>query len=902
MEAAGDGDGGCTERAGGGDMNPVGYMHSAFSRWFHRDETAQELQEELRSHIAHRADDLQRGGLTRAEAERRAKIEFGSSEHYREETYAELGGSYLQVLMQDVRFAARVLRKTPGFTIAAVLTLALAIGANAVVFSILNAFIIRPLNVANPQRLFGLWRTGANMSESYPDYLDLRDRNHTFDDLVAWNLVETGLDTGGTPSRAFVDEASGNYFDALGVQPYLGRLFHAADEHGPSSAPYLVLTYAYWRTHFKADRGVIGRVVRLDKHPFTIIGVSPPRFNGTLLFFQPDGFVPIVDHAMFGSEELTDRGSRWVFMTLGHLKPGVSKAQAIADLNSIGAGLAKNFPKDDASMKSFTLAQPSMYGDYVGGPVRAFLGGLMLLSGLILLAACANLGGLFAARAADRSREVALRLALGSTRKRILRSLFTEAVLISLAGGAVGLAGGVAALKALSAWQPFSRWPLQLNVNPDARVYAAALLMALASGFLFGAVPVKQVLRTNAYEIIKAGSSARAGKRITTRDALLVVQIALCAVLVTSSLVAVRGLARSLHNDFGFAIENRLLVNADLDMAAYSGDRVPAMQKRMMKEVATIPGVRSVAFADTVPLSEGGNNAQVFTDATTDLSPSKVAAEVDLYKVSPEYFRAAGTSLVIGRDFTWQDNKNAPRVAVVNGEFVRKLFGSAAGAMGRFFKLQDGTRVQVVGIAQDGKYDSPTEEPQAAIFVPILQMPSTSTYLVVQSSGDPLLLANAIRMKLRGLDAALPVLIQTRLQSLDVRLFGPRMATVALGVLGLMGAMLSVTGIFGMAAYSVSKRLKELGIRVALGAQRAEILQAALGRAVKLLAIGSAAGLILGILASHVLAYIVYQATPRDPLVLAGVVLAMAVLGLVATWLPAQRALSVNPLVLLREE
>ena len=870
--------------------------------FFRRGKLCDDLSEEMRLHIEERTEQLMGEGMGRTEAERQARLAFGNRTLLEERSCEVWQWPTIDSILADVRFALRQLRKSPGFTFTGVFTLALAIGANSVVFSILNAFIIRPLNVANPQRLFGLWRTSANMAESYPDYLDLRDRNRTFDDLVAWNMVETGLDTGRNPSRAFIEEASGNYFDAFGIQPYLGRLFHPSDEHGPNSAPYLVLTYAYWQTHFGGDRGVIGQVVQLDKHPFTIIGVSPPRFNGTLLFFQPDGFMPIVDHAMFGPEELTNRGNRWVFMTLGHLKPGVTKAQAVADLDSIGADLAKTYPKDDASMKSFALAQPSMYGDYVGGPVRAFLGGLMLLSGLILLAACANLSSLFAARAADRSREVALRLALGSTRKRILRALFAEAVLISLVGGAVGVACGVALLQALSAWQPFSHWPLQLNVNPDATVYAAALLMALASGFLFGAVPIRQVLRTNAYEIIKAGSSAKANKRITTRDVLLVVQIAICAVLVTSSLVAVRGLARSLHNDFGFSIEDRLLVNANLEMAAYNGDRVPAMQKRMIEEVATIPGVQSVAVADGVPLAEGGGSAHVFTDATTDLIPSKVAADVDVYKVSPEYFRAAGTSLVNGRGFTSQDDKYAPRVAVVNGQFARKLFGSTAGAIGEHFKLQDGTRVQVVGIAEDGKYDSPTEEPQTAMFVPILQMPSASTYLVVQSSGDPLPLANAIRMKLRGLDAGLPVLIQTRLQSLDVRLFGPRMATIALGVLGLMGAMLSVTGIFGMAAYSVSKRLRELGIRIALGAKRTEVLQAALGRPLKLLAFGSATGLVLGVLASRVLSLIVYQATPRDPLVLGGVVVAMLLLGLIATWIPAQRAISVDPLILLRED
>jgi ABC-type antimicrobial peptide transport system permease subunit len=273
-----------------------------------------------------------------------------------------------------------------------------------------------------------------------------------------------------------------------------------------------------------------------------------------------------------------------------------------------------------------------------------------------------------------------------------------------------------------------------------------------------------------------------------------------------------------------------------------------------------------------------------------------------MFKISPEYFHAAGTALLSGRTFTWHDDENSPRVAVVNREFARKIFGSVSNAMGGYYKMPDGTRTQVVGIAEQGKYGSLTEDPQPAMFLPILQSPSSSTWLVVRSDRDPQQLGPAIREKLRDLDAGLPVYIQTRYQGLDTALFGPRMATVSLGVLGLMGAMLAVTGIFGMAAYSVSKRLRELGIRVALGAQRKEVLRAALGRAVKLLAIGSAAGLLLGILASRVLAFVVYQATPHDPLILAGVVLAMALLGLLAAWIPARRALSADPMILLREE
>ncbi len=809
----------------------------------------------------------------------------------------------MTTLLQDLRFALRQLRKSPGFTITAVLTLTLAIGANAVVFGVLNALILRPLNVPQAESLFVIQHGSDGGSHSYPDYLDLRQRNRSFDDVAVFAIRQSGLDTGKDPSNVWQYETSGNYFDVLRIQPYIGRFFHASDEHGPNSAPYIVLSYAYWHSHFQDDRTVVGRVVRLNRHPFTILGVAPPGFQGTILFFASDIFLPLVNHEQLTGEKLLNgREIHWMFEMVGHLKPGVTPAQATADLNSVDSYLKKSYPKEEDNA-SYTLARPGLHGDYLGGATRAFLTGLMLLSGLILLAACANLGSLFGARAADRSREVALRLALGSSRNRILRQLFTESVLLSLAGGVAGLVASILLLRWLSVWRPVPQFPLHVPVSPDANVYLLALVLALVSGVLFGIVPVRQILRANPYEIVKAGSTGAFGRRITVRDVLLVVQIAICAVLVTSSMVAVRGLMRSMHSNFGFDPRNAMLVDIDLTAAGYSGERVPAMQRRMIDAIQAIPGVDSVGSVNWPPLElPGGWQGMVYTDTTTDLSPSNAAADPYLYNVTPDYFRASGTSLLAGRAFTWHDDTNTPRVAVVNPEFASKILGSVPDAVGRYFKMRDGTRVRVVGLVEDGKYKNLTEDQQPAMFLPLLQSPASWTWLVVRSSRDPLQLAAAMRSVLRDIDPGMVLAIRPWSTELGGILFPSRMATVSLGVLGMMGAMLSITGIFGMAAYSVSKRLKELGIRVALGAQRKEVLQAALGRALKLLAIGSAAGLLFGILASRVLAFIVYQATPRDPLVLAGVVLAMLLLGLVATWIPAQRALSVNPLILLREE
>jgi predicted permease len=884
-------------------MNLFDSLRFRLSALFHRSQLNAEMEEELRSHVQHRADDLVRSGFSRGEAERRACIEFGAREKYKEEIHQELGGNFVSSVAQDARFALRVLRKSPGFTTAAILTLALAIGANSVVFGVLNALILRPLDVPKADTLFMLQHGyGVGSQQSYPDYLDLRDRNHSIEDLVAWNANNASLDSGGDPSRIWMEETSGNYFDALKLKPFLGSYFHASDERGLNSAPYLVLTYSYWQDHFQSDPGVVGRVVRLNKHPYTVIGVAPPGFQGTLMFFNPAVFVPIVNHPQFGGDdEMTARGTRWLFMLMGHLKPGVSRAQAVADLNAVGAEIQRVYPRDTGKL-TFNLTRPNLYGDYLGRPVAAFMAALMMLAGLILLAACANLGSLFAARAADRSRELALRLALGSSRKRILRGLFTEAMLISFAGGAIGLAVSILLLSALSAWRPFTRWPIHLAIAPDAKVYAVAVLLAVLSALLFGAVPVRQVLRTNPYEVVKSGSTTIAGRRLGAREVLLVVQIAICAVLVTSSLVAVRGLARSLHSDFGFDVQNSMLVETDLSMVGYTPERAALMEKRMADGIAAISGVESVGVTDHAPLGDGSDDTPVFADSTTDLRAPNAADDPTRFSISPTYLHAANTTLIAGRGFTDHDDKNSPQVAIVNRHFANRLYGSVANAVGRHFKLPKGTRIEVIGVVEDGKYNDLTEGPTSAIFVPLSQSPSSSTSIVVHSNRDPEEVSETIRNLLRRMDSELPVYIATRYKDLDTQLFPPRMATLSLGVLGAMGAMLSITGIFGMAAYSVSKRMKELGIRMALGAQRREVLGAALGRAMKLLAFGSSAGLLLGLLASRVLASIVFQATPRDPLVLAGVVIAMALLGLLATWVPAQRALSINPMTLLREE
>ncbi len=805
-------------------------------------------------------------------------------------------------MANDLKFTVRKLVKSPGFALTAILTLAIGIGANAIVFSILNALILRPVDLPGAQDLYMVQRF-QGPSQSYPDYRDLRDRNRSFDGLLLFQIIgPVGIDTGSHPSTAWPYLTSGNYFDLLGVQPHLGRFFHAFDEKGANSAPYVVLSYAYWHSHFHDDPGVIGRRIEINKHPFSIIGVGPKGFRGTELFFAPSFWIPVVEQPLVqGFNSLDNRGDHSP-MLVARMKPRVTPAKATADLNAIGAWMSKTYPGEDEGIK-FTLARPGLLGDFFGGPARAFMAGLMLLAGLILLAACANLGSLFAARAADRAKEVALRLALGSRRGSILRQLLTEAVLVSLAGGAIGLGGGVLILRLLSTWQPIPDIPINIPVNPDIRTYAVAFVLALLSGLLFGMVPVRQVLRADPWQVIRTGeSSGAAMKRITLRDLLLVFQVAICAVLVTSSIVAIRGMARSLHSNYGFHPENVVLFESDMLMAGYTEDRVPQMQHRIIDALAAIPGVTSVGYVNQLPLGIGGSDSYVYTDATTDYRPTNYAADAMRYDISPGYLAAAGTQLLAGRNLSWNDDAKAPTATLVNRQFANKVFGSVNKAVGGHFKYWDGKRAEVVGVVEDGKYRTLTEDQQPAMFFSFLQQPSAATFIAVRSERSTQDLVPAIERSVHGLDAGLPVSLRTWTQELDGALFTARVATVALGVLGLLGAMLAATGIFGMASYVVSRRMRELGIRVALGAGRRDVLGTALGRALRSLAIGSAAGLVLGVLATRVLSFIVYQATPKDPLVLGGVTLTLLLLGLLATWIPARRALAVDPLVLLRDQ
>ena len=808
----------------------------------------------------------------------------------------------MQNLLRDVRYAVRQLRKSPGFAVTAVLTLALGIGANVVVFSVLNALVLKPLNVPHSENLYNIARKPVGWdTQSYPDYRDYRDRNSTFSGIAAYNMAEAGISKGTLVTKSFGFEASGNYFDLLGVRPALGRFFHAGDERGPNSAPYIVLSNNFWHTHFNGNPAIVGRQVDVNEHPYTVLGVAPKSFYGTEIFMSPDFWVPMVNEPQIEGDNFLEQRSNHRVWLVGRLKPGVTKQQATENLNAIASQLKKQYPAADDGLQA-RLVKPGLMGDVLSGPIHAFLLGIMLLALLVLLAACANLGSIFAARAADRSRELAIRLAVGSSRMDMLRQLLTESVLVSLLGGVAGTFLAAALLQALGRWQPFADFPTHVPVAPDWVVYAVALLLSVGSGVLFGLLPARQIWRTDAAQVMKSGASTvTTFRNFALRDVLLVVQIALCTLLVTASLVAVRGMQRSMRAPLGVQPQGVTLATGDLDMANLTGDQVRTAQKRMIDAVERIPGVTAVGTSNAAPPSVLGGDKVVYRQGTADFRISNSVLDAMYFSISPGYLHAAETRLLAGRDFTWHDDAKAPKVAIVNETFARKMFGKSS-AIGEPFLLYGGTLYQIVGVVQDGKYRTLTEAPQPAMFFPVAQMPNSSTTLVVRTNLGAAEIAEDLQRTLSGVAPDVPFTIQSWRSALGLIYFPAQVAAAALGIMGLLAAMLAVTGIFGMAAYSVSKRMKELGIRVALGAQPVQLMRSALGRPLMLLLGGSVAGLVLGALASRLLAQIVYEATPRDPLVIGGVLVTMAVLGLLATWIPARRALRIDPIQLLREE
>jgi len=803
-------------------------------------------------------------------------------------------------LWQDLRLAARRLARDRGLAVLAIVTLALGVGANTVVFSFLHALILRPLPIAQPESVFFV-QSSTTFTHSLPNYRDLRDRNRTLSELAGYRLAWMALDMGSGASQAWGYLATGNYFQLLGIQPAAGRFFGPEDDVQPGGSPHAVLSYAFWQRQFDGDPAVVGNTVRINGLPYTVVGVAPRDFYGTEVFFRPNLWVPMTMQPQIEGWSALDARRVDNTSVVGRLRDGVTREQAEADLNAVATVMASENPDINGRLR-LALATPGLWGDMLRGPVSAFVGGVMALAALVLLAACANLASVLAVRVIDRFRELAIRTSIGATRIQIFRQIGTETLLLCMTGGAAGLIVAAVVLRVLSWWQGPMGLPIQVDVSPDASVFGFAIAVSLTAALFAVMAPARRASRCNAVDLMRQTTSPAGFRRWSSRDALLGIQLALCCVLVTACFVSLRGLTQALALPLGFDPRGVTVSIFDLRAAGYTPAEGLALQTRALDTVRVLPGVTEVAYANALPLTPEQSSTAVFRESTADFGPAS-AISVAYYHVSPGYFQVMRTRLLAGREFNAFDTPVSPRVAIVNETFARQVVGTPD-AVGRRFRMGPGPNDvrEIVGVVDAGKYFSLSEEPRPTVFWPAAASYNSARVIVVRSTLPPAEVASQLRRVVRDLDPRIPLQADGPLTEANALFFLPaRAATIALGAFGLLAISVALTGIYGLAAHSVSARVREIGIRLAVGARSYDVLRSILGRTAVILAAGACVGIAAGMAVSQLLTAVVYHASPGDPLVLTAVAGTMTLVGLGAAWVPARRALAIDPAQTLRE-
>ena len=867
---------------------------------FRKERGDQELDEELHGFLEMAAEEKMKQGMSRQKALRAARLERGSLEVTKEIVRSAGWESFVETGWRDVYFAIRVLRKSPGFTFVAILTLALGIGANAVVFSVVNALLLRPMPVEHPEELAFLENEHYGPSQSYPDYKEIRDRNQTFTGLVGYRIAPMDLETNTGAERIWGYLATGNYFDVLGIKPALGRFFRQSDDLHPGASPYAVVSYTLWQSRFGSDPAIVGKTISINRLPYTVLGVAPPDFHGTEFFYWPEIWVPMMMQPQIeGGSSWLDNRNTWNTFVIGRLKPDVFPAQAEADLNTTAAELARQYPAENEGLR-FRLAKPGLVGNLIGGPARAFALGVLVLAALVLLAACTNLASMLTARATDRQRELAIRLAIGAGRGRILRQVLIETLLLSLVGGGSGFVLATLLAQALSRWRAPIDFPVQFNVNPDWRVFLFALLVSIFASVLFGSAPAWRASRTDPNAVLRGSPTGWRARSLGFRDILVALQVALCFVLVAGCLLSLRGLQQALRLNLGFKPQHVSVAGFDLGLAGYSEEQGRVFQQRVLEAIQRLPGVQSASYSNSVPLSIDQSQDGVYPADKADLRPSDVV-DATRYQVSPGFFKTLGTKLLAGRDFNWHDDAASPSVAIVNLAFAKRVMNTEDPIGKRFRNGLNGGLIEVIGLVEDGKYGSLTESHVPAVFWPMLQVHNSTTTIEVRSPRSATEMISEVRGAIRQLDPELPLYGTGSLeQMLGFAFFPRRVAAIALSAFGVLAMVLAATGIHGLVAYVVSRRTHEIGIRMALGASPAQVLQHVMGKTAALVVLGSFVGLVLAMAMGQVIASVVYGAQLRDPIVMLCVLFTIALLGFFASWSPARRATRIEPTVALR--
>jgi predicted permease len=805
----------------------------------------------------------------------------------------------------DLRLALRRLRQNPTFSAVAVLTLALGIGANTAIFSVINAVLLRPLPVAHASEIVSLnEHLGGDTfpTLSYPNYRDLRDRNTVLSGMMAYRFLPASLGLPGNNRRVWGYLVTGNYFELLGVGAARGRVFRPDDDLRPGGHPVAVLTWPCWQQRFGGDPAAVGRTVKFNGMDFTILGVTPPGFFGTELYFAPDVFFPMMMQKQLegGGGYLENRDAGNIFVA-GRLKPGVTVARAEAGLNGVARGLAQQYPKEDGGLR-IVLTPPGLAGNYIRGAVIGFAAALFGVSCLVLLVACTNLASMLMARAADRRKEIALRLAVGAGRGSLVRQLLTENLVIAVLGGAGGVMLALWITDALAGWRPPTDIPLTIGAAPDGRVFLFALMVSALTTLLFGLLPALQAARTNLVSALKNEAISERLRHWQLRDYMVATQVGLSAVLLVCSVLVVRSLQRALDAPIGYNPKGAVTASFDLNIQGYSEARGREFQRRLLDKVRAIPGIESSAVVDWLPLTLNSSSDAAYIEGERVPKPTEAPMAYS-FSVSPDYFRTMQTKLLMGREFDSRDKQDGTRVAVVNKAFADRLLRGKDPIGKRFRTSPDGKPIQIVGVAEDGKYFSLSEPRKLAWWGPAEIWYASNATLVARTNLNAPQALRLIQDAAKDLDPALPLYSAgTLAQRLDLPLFPARMAALALGAFGALALILAATGIYGVMAYAISRRTREIGIRMAIGASQGQVLAIVARRALLLIGSGTLAGLALALAAGRFLERILYGVRPTDPLTLGIVLLLMLAIAALACWIPARRAIRINPVTALRQE
>jgi len=832
----------------------------------------------------------------------------------------------MENLWQDLRYGFRVLRASPGFAAVAVLSLALGIGANTSIFSVVNAALLRPLPVTEPDRLvfvFNGSRTNPWGVSSYPDYLDYRDKNEVFSDLLTYSGITMSARADDETDLLSGSIVSGNFFDALGVRAALGRTFSSEEDLIPNTHPVAVISHGLWERRFGSNRRIIGQQLALNGHAFTIIGVAPSGFSGPEVLENNDIYVPMMMQALvrpprggfsgdMNPDLLGRRGSRWLSI-IGRLKPGVTPEQAQAGMTQLAAGLEQAYPEQNrntiATLFPVSKGNPQAYTQLI-----SVAGLLLAVVAIVLLIACANVANLLLARASARRKEIAVRLAMGATRSRLVRQLLTESVLLSLAGGVFGLLLALWTIDLLkTATPPSGIFSFTLDYRLDGRVLAFTFALSLATGVIFGLLPALQASKPDLVPALKdeASAAAQGRRRFNLRNLLVVAQVALSLTLLIGAGLFLRSLKNAQDIDPGFDAEKILNAQLNINLLRYTKAQGQDFYRQVVERVEALPGVESASLARVVPLSGTGRGAS-FQIEGQDPPENTVRSEgsgsqettntASANVVGLKYFQTMGIGLLRGRDFSAQDKEGAPLVIVVNEAFARRFFESQEALGNRVsFRGPQGPWSEIVGVVRDSKYRTLGETPRSTVYQPLAQNHETGMALHVRTNGKPASVAANVRREVQSIE---PNLAVTSVESMaDVfggSLFAARMGAMLLAIFGLLALVLAAVGLYGVMSYSVSRRTREIGIRMALGAGTGNVLRLVLKEGMMLVGGGVAAGLIVAAVVTRLLASFLYGVSPLDATTFVAIPLVLALVALLANYLPARRATKVDPMEALR--